>query len=327
MSPRHRRRWFLQFSAAASSAAAIPAIPAFAQTKTTRLVVGFPPGGPIDFVARLMAEQLGRELGQQVVVENKTGANAGIAADFVAKSAPDGQTLFLTTTGAVSISPSLYDKLPYDPVRDLTPVTLVCNTDEVLVTSINNPANSVPEFIAAARQKAGGATLGSSGIGSMPHLAMELLADVTKAPLRHVPYKGVGPAIVDAIAGHIDGLFVDVPPALANIKGGKLKALGLAAPQRHPLLPEVRTLDEMGIPGVDSNNWYAIYTSKGTPAVEVERLNAALRRTLESDTVKSRLLAAGVIPAPGTPASLAALQKMDAEKWARVIKLRNIKAE
>ena len=185
----------------------------------------------------------------------------------------------------------------------------------------------MPEFIAAAKLKAGGATMGSSGIGSMPHLAMELLADVTKTQLRHVPYKGVGPAIIDAIAGHIDGLFIDVPPALANIKGGKLKALGLAAPKRHPLLPDVRTLDEMGIPGVDSNNWYAVYTAKGTPAAEVERLNAALRRTLESEGVKSRMMASGVVPAPGTPAALAALQKQDTDKWARVIKLRNIKGE
>ncbi len=318
------RRTLVQLPAAAL---ALSAAPLFAQTKITRLIVGFPPGGPIDFVARLMAEQLGKELGQQVVVENKTGANAGIAADFVAKSAPDGQTLFLTTTGPVAISPSLYEKLAYDPVRDLTPVTLVCNTDEVLVTSINNPANTVPEFIAAAKLKAGGAAMGSSGIGSMPHLAMELLADVTKTSLRHVPYKGVGPAIIDAIAGHIDGLFVDVPPALANIRGGKLKALGLAAPKRHPLLPDVRTLDEMGIPGVDSNNWYAVYTAKGTPAAEVERLNAALRRTLESEGVKSRMIASGVVPAPGTPAALAALQKQDTDKWARVIKLRNIKGE
>ena len=318
------RRTLVQLPAAAL---ALSAAPLFAQTKITRLIVGFPPGGPIDFVARLMAEQLGKELGQQVVVENKTGANAGIAADFVAKSAPDGQTLFLTTTGPVAISPSLYEKLAYDPVRDLTPVTLVCNTDEVLVTSIHNPANTVPEFIAAAKAKAGGAAMGSSGIGSMPHLAMELLADVTKTQLRHVPYKGVGPAIIDAIVGHIDGLFVDVPPALANIKGGKLKALGLAAPKRHPLLPDVRTLEEMGISGVDSNNWYAVYTSKGTPPAEVERLNAALRRTLESEGVKSRMMASGVVPAPGTPAALAALQKQDTEKWARVIKLRNIKGE
>ena len=318
------RRTLLQ---GAGAACALAAGALRAQTRTTRLIVGFPPGGPIDFVARLMADQLGKELGQQVIVENKTGANAGIAADFVAKAAPDGQTLFLTTTGPVSISPSLYEKLAYDPVRDLTPVTLVVNTDEVLVTSVNNPANTVPEFIAAAKLRSGGATMGSSGIGSMPHLAMELLADVSKAPMRHVPYKGVGPAIIDVIAGHVDALFIDIPVALGHIKGGKLKALGLAAPKRHPLLPETKTLEEMGIPGVDSNNWYAIYTSKGTPPAEVERVNAAMRRTLESDGVKSRLITSGVIPAPGTPAALAALQKADAEKWARVIKLRNIKGE
>ena len=284
----------------------------FAQTKTTRIVIGFAPGGPIDFVARLISEQLGRELGQQVIVENKVGANAGIAADFVAKSTPDGQTLFLTTTGPVAISPSLYEKLAYDPVRDLTPVTLLVNTDEVLVTASSNPANTVPEFIAAAKARSSGATMGSSGIGSMPHLAMELLADVTKTNLRHVPYKGVGPAVVDVMAAHVDAMFIDIPPALANIRGGKLKAIGIAAPKRHPLLPEVKTLEEMGIPSVDSNNWYAIYTSKGTPPVEVERINAAIRRTLESDGVKSKLIASGVVPAPGTPASLAALQKADA---------------
>ena len=299
----------------------------YAQNKSTRLVVGFAPGGPIDMVARVMSEQLGRELGHQVVVENKPGANAGIAADFVAKASPDGHTIFLTTTGAVAISPALYDKLPYDAFRDLTPVTLVVNTDEVMVASSSNPSNSVPEFIAAVKQRKEGASMASSGIGSVPHLAMELLADLTKANLRHVPYKGVAPAITDVIAGHVDGLFIDVPVALGHIKAGKLKALGIAAPRRHPLLPDTKTLDEMGLPGVDSNNWYAIYTSRGTPAAEVDRVNQAVRRTLESESVKNRLLAAGVVPAPGTPASLAALQRADFEKWSRIIKLKGIKGE
>ncbi len=278
-------------------------------------------------VARVLSEQLGRELGHQVVVENKPGANAVIAADFVAKAAPDGHTLFLTTAGAVAISPALYDKMPLDPFRDLAPVTLVVNTDEVMVASAGNPSNTVPEFIAAVKQRKEGATLASSGIGSVPHLAMELLADVTKANLRHVPYKGVAPAITDVIAGHVDAIFIDVPVALGHIRAGKLKALGMAAPRRHPLLPDVKTLDEMGLPGVDSNNWYAVYTSKGTPATEVERINQAMRRTLEAESVKSRLLAAGVIPAPGTPASLTALQKADFEKWSRIIKLKGIKGE
>ena len=301
--------------------------PAFAQAKTTRLLVGFAPGGPIDFVARVLSEQLGRELGHQVVVDNRAGANAGIAAEFVARATPDGQTIFLSSTGAIAISPALYDKLSYDPLRDLTPVSLVVNTDEVLVASSSNPANSTTEFIANARQRKDGATMASSGIGSVPHLAMELLADLTKVNLRHVPYKGVAPAITDVIAGHVDGLFIDVPVALAHIRSGKLKALGIAAPKRHPLLPDVRTLEEMGLNGVDSNNWYAIYTSKGTPAAEVDRVNQALRRTLENEIVKGKLLASGVVPAPGTPAALAALQKADTEKWARIIRLKNIKGE
>jgi tripartite-type tricarboxylate transporter receptor subunit TctC len=318
------RRLLIGFAAAA--VLAVPAA-AGAQTRTTRLIVGFAPGGPIDFVARVLSDQLGRELGHQVVVENKPGANANIAADFVAKAAPDGQTLFITTAGAVAISPALYEKLPYDAFRDLAPVTLVVNTDEVLVVSSSNPSSNVPEFIAAARQRKDGVTMGSSGIGSVPHLAMELLADVSKTTLRHVPYKGVAPAITDVIAGHVDGIFIDVPVALGHIKAGKLKALGMAAPKRHPLLPDVKTLDEMGFPGVDSNNWYAIYTSKGTPAAEVERVNQAMRRTLEAESVRSRLLAAGVVPAPGTPASLAALQRADFEKWSRVIRVKGIKGE
>jgi tripartite-type tricarboxylate transporter receptor subunit TctC len=318
-------RRFLLGSLVAAALSAAPT--AYAQTKSTRLVVGFAPGGPIDFVARVLSDQLGRELGHQVVVENKPGANANIAADFVAKAAPDGHTLFLTTAGAVAISPALYEKMPYDAFRDLAPVTLVVNTDEVLVVSSSNPSNNVPEFIAAAKQRKDGVTMGSSGIGSVPHLAMELLADVSKATLRHVPYKGVAPAITDVIAGHVDGIFIDVPVALGHIKAGKLKALGMAAPKRHPLLPDVKTLDEMGLPGVDSNNWYAIYTSKGTPAAEVDRVNQAMRRTLEAESVKPRLLAAGVVPAPGTPAALTTLQRADFEKWSRIIKLKGIKGE
>jgi len=203
----------------------------------------------------------------------------------------------------------------------------VVNTDEVLVTSVNNPANTVPDFIATARARKDGATLASSGIGSVPHLAMELLDDVTKANLRHVPYKGVAPAITDVIAGHVDGIFIDFPVALGHIRAGKLKALGLAAPKRHPLLPEIKTLEEMGIKGVDSNNWYGIFAPKGTSPADIDRLNQAIRRSLESEGVKSRLLAVGLIGAPGSPAALAALQKADFEKWAGIIKIKGIKGE
>lgn len=322
------RRMLLAYLAAfALTALALVASPALAQGKTTRLILGFAPGGPIDAVARVMAEQLGKELGQTVIVENKPGANAGIAADYVAKAAPDGLTLFMTSAGAIVISPSIYDKLPYDPVRDLAPVTLVVHTAEVLVASATNPASTAPEFIANARRAKDGATMASSGTGSVPHLAMELLADATKANLRHVPYKGVAPAITDVIAGHVDALFIDVPVALAHIRSGKLKALGIAAETRHPMLPDTRTLREQGLNGVDSDNWYAIFAPRATPPADIERIGQAVRRTLENETVKAKLLASGVEPAPTTPAQLAALVKSDSDKWARIIKLKNIKGE
>jgi len=298
-----------------------------AQNKGVRMIVGFVPGGPIDFVARVLSEQLTKEMGVSVIVENKAGSNAGIAAEYVSRSAPDGNTLFLTSTGAVAISQSLYDKLNYDPVKDLTPVSLVVNTAEVLVVSVNNSANSISEFLDQIKQRKEGGALGSSGIGSVPHLAMELFNDVTKANLNHIPYKGVSPAITDVIAGHVDGLFIDVPVALGFIKSGKLKALAIAAPRRHPMLAETKTLTEVGLNGVDSNNWYAVYAPKSTPMVEVERVGLAIKHALESETLRSKLLNSGLEPAPSSSAALAALQKQDTEKWARIIRLKNIKGE
>jgi tripartite-type tricarboxylate transporter receptor subunit TctC len=301
---------------------------AFAQTKVTRVIVAFPPGGPVDFVARTLAEQLGKELGHQVIVENKAGANGAIAAEFVSRAAPDGNTLWLTSVGAVAINPALYDKLAYDPQRDLTPVSLVVNNVEVLVVGANAPYNTGAEFVAAARQqKAAPLTMASSGTGSVPHLAMELLNDAAKINLLHVPYKGAAPAITDVIAGHVNGFFGDIPGLIGHIKGGKLKPIGIAASRRHPLLPDVKTFAEMGVPGVDSDNWYALFASRGTPAAEIDRVNQAVRRTLGSEAVKSRLLASGAEPAPSTAAELSTLLKNDSTKWARVVKAKNIKPD
>lgn len=302
-------------------------LPVFAQGNITRLVVAFPSGGPVDFVARAIGEQLGRELGHQVIVENKAGANGAIAAEYVARSAPDGQTLWLTSVGAVAINPPLYEKLPYDPVRDLAPVSLVVNNVELLVVNPANAANTGAEFVANARQQAKGATMASTGIGSVPHLAMELLADATKAKLLHVPYKGAAPAITDVVAGHVDGFFGDIPGLIGFVKAGKLKPIGIAAPKRHPLLPEIKTFEEMGISGVDSDNWYALFASKATPAGDIERLNQAVRRTLGNEAVASKLMASGAVPAASSPAELATLLRNDTAKWTRVIKAKNIKPE
>ena len=301
--------------------------PALAQAKTTRLVVAFPPGGPVDFVARTISEQLGKELGMQVIVENKAGANGAIAAEFVARSTPDGNTLWLTSVGAVAINPPLYEKLPYDPVRDLAPISLVVNNLELLVVGASNPASTGAEFIANAKLKKEGATMASSGTGSVPHLAMELLADATKANLVHVPYKGAAPAITDVIAGHVDGFFGDIPGLVGFIKAGKLKPIGIASPKRHPLLPDVKTFKEMGIAGVDSDTWYALFASKATPQVDIDRLNLAVKRTLTNEAVRTKLLVSGAEPSASSPAELALLLKNDTAKWGKVIRDKKIKPE
>ena len=319
------RRAALKTLVAALVLACAPSV--FAQDKVTRIVVAFPPGGPVDFVARTLGEQLGKELGQQVIIENKAGANGAIAAEYVSRSAPDAHTLWLTSVGAVAINPSLYEKLPYDPVRDLTPVTLVVRNVEVLVVNPSAPYNTGAEFVAAAKASQQPLTLASSGTGSVPHLAMELLADASKTKLLHVPYKGAAPAINDVLAGHVNGFFGDIPGLIGFIKAGKLKPIGLAASKRHPLMPDVKTFAEMGVAGVDSDNWYAMYAAKGTPAADVDRMNQALRRTLDNEAVKSRLMASGAEPAPSTPAELVALQKSDAAKWSAVVVGKKIKPD
>ena len=298
---------------------------ASAQNKVTKVLVAFPPGGPVDFVARTISEQLGKELGQTVVVENKPGANGAIAADALMKAPADGQTLWLTSVGAVAINPALYPNLPYDPVRDLAPVSLVVNNVELLVVHPNAPANSPQEFIQWSKQK--NVTMASSGTGSVPHLAMELLADATKTDLTHIPYKGAAPAITDVIAGHVDGFFGDIPGLMSHIRSGKLKAVGIASTRRHPLFPDIKTFQEIGVGGVDSDNWYALFTHKGVPSADLERINQAVRRTLTNETVRTKLITSGAEPAGSTPSDLALILKNDLTKWGRVIREKKVKPD
>ena len=276
-------------------------------------------------MARTISEQLGKELGQTVVVENKPGANGAIAADALMKAPADGQTLWLTSVGAVAINPALYPNLPYDPVRDLAPVSLVVNNVELLVVHPNAPANSPQEFIQWSKQK--NVTMASSGTGSVPHLAMELLADATKTDLTHVPYKGAAPAITDVIAGHVDGFFGDIPGLMSHIRSGKLKAVGIASTRRHPLFPDIKTFQEIGVGGVDSDNWYALFTHKGVPSADLERINQAVRRTLTNETVRTKLITSGAEPAGSTPSDLALILKNDLTKWGRVIREKKVKPD
>jgi tripartite-type tricarboxylate transporter receptor subunit TctC len=292
-----------------------------------RIVIAFPPGGPVDFVARILAQGLGEELGQSGIVDNRPGGNGAISAQAVAKAAPDGSTLWLTSAGAAVMNPALYDSLTYDMQRDFAPVSLVVNNVEVLVVNPANPATSVSELVAQSKQSPNPIPIASSGIGSMPHLAMELLADSSGAKLLHVPYKGAAPAITDVMGGQVSGFFGDIPGLIGFINGGRLKPLGIAAATRHPLLPEVRTLDEQGIRGVESNNWYALFAPAKTPLARIEQLNAAVRRVLTSDSYRKRLLESGAEPMPTSPGDLAALVRADTAKWGRIIRDKRIKGE
>ena len=319
------RRSIVAAAAALSGLAASGA--ALAQGRTMRIVVSFPPGGPVDFVARALGEQLGKELGLTVIVENKAGANGAIGAGEVVRATPDGSTLWITSVGAAAINPALYDKLAYDMQRDFVPVSLVVNNVELLVTAAADPSKDAAEFVAAAKRRREPTPMASSGIGSIPHMAIEQLADATGAPLLHVPYKGAAPAITDVMSGQVAGFFGDVAGLIGHVRGGKLKSLGLASAQRHPALPDVKTLAELGIPGVDTNNWYALFAPAKTPPAVVAEINAAVRRALEAPALRDKLLHSGTEPAPSTSQELSALLRRDTDKWAKLIRDKKIKAE
>lgn len=300
--------------------------PALAQTNTTRIIVAFAPGGPVDSIARIVANPLAKELGRNVIVENKPGANGAIGAQEVMKSVADGTTLWITSVGAAAINPSLYEKLPYDMVKDFSPVSVVVNNVELLVINPKDKANNAVEFVANAKATKD-TPMASSGVGSIPHLAIEQLADATGAHFLHVPYKGAAPAISDVMGGQVAGFFGDVPGLIGHVKSGRLKPIGLASSTRHPALPDVKTFEEQGLKGIDTNNWYAIFVSSKTSPDNVARLNKALKTVLESPETRGKLIALGAEPAPSTPEALAALLKSDTEKWAKLIKAKGIKGE
>ena len=293
-------------------------------SKPIRIVVGFPPGGPADYTARLLADKLPALLGANAIVENRVGANATIGADYVAKSPPDGHTLFLTTCGAMAISPHVGAKLPYDPLRDFTPIAHVVNAYSTLAVHPSLPVKNAKEFVALARARKGQITMASTGIGSIPHLAQELLKASAKIDLVHVPYKGAGPVLTDAVGGQISSLVLDVTPLLPYIKAGKLRALGIAGDKRVPLLPEVATLEEQGFKNVEAPNWYAIFAPAKMPRAIVDRLNDAVRKAIAMADVRECLISTGADPVSSSPEQLADLLNRDYAKWGKLIREKNI---
>ena len=312
------------------AAAALALAPlGFAQTsgKPIRIVSSFSPGGPVDFVARTLAEQLGRELKRTVIVENKPGANGALGAMETLRSEADGSTLWITSVGAAAINPTLVPKLSYNTQRDFAPVSLVANNVEVLVVNAKEPVSDAADFIKAVKAGKDATPMASSGSGSIPHLALIQLEESTGARFLHIPCKGMAPAFSDLMGGQVKGVFADVPAIMAQVQGGRLKAIGIAASKRHPSLPDVKTFEEQGIKAVDTNNWYALFVSAKTPAAVVEQLNKAVRAAVADPEVNAKLLKGGAEPRSSTPQELAALLKADTDKWAALIKARNIKAE
>lgn len=301
----------------------------FAQgsNKPMRIVLSFSAGGPVDFVARTLADQLAKDLKRTVIVENKPGANGALGALDALRSEADGNTLWVTSVGAAVVNPILNEKAGYDTRRDFAPVSLLANNVEVLMISSKEPARDAAEFVAAVKGQKESTPMASSGSGSIPHLAMIQLEEATGAHFLHVPYKGMAPAFTDLMGGQVRGMFADVAASLAHVQGGRLKAVGIAANKRHPSLPNVKTFEEQGIKAVDTNNWYAAFVSAKTPPAVVEQLNKAVRAAITNPEVSAKLLRAGAEPKASSPQELAAVLNADTVKWSALIKSRNVKAD
>ena len=295
-------------------------------SRPVKFILPFPPGGGTDILGRVIAERLSASLGQPVVTENRGGAGGNVGAEAAAHSAPDGYTILLVAP-TVAISPSLYSKLNYDPVKDLAPISLVATVPNVMITNPSVEAKNLQEFIALARSRPGAMNYGSGGAGTSNHLAGELFNIVTGAKLVHVPYKGVNLAMQGVLAGEIQLVFIGIPAALPHIKAGKLRALALVAPQRSPALPEVPTVAEAGLKDFEVTTWYGIMTPAGTPRRIVSRLNAELVKIMHTPDVKERLAGMATDPLTSTPEEFAAYLKQEIAKWGDVVRKAHLKAD
>jgi tripartite-type tricarboxylate transporter receptor subunit TctC len=296
-------------------------------SRAIRMVVAFPAGGPTDFVARLLAEKLKPLIGQTVIVENRAGANGVIGAEYVARAEPDGTTLFLTTVGAVAITPHLMAKVPYDPSRDFAPITLVVRNTTILVVKSDKPVASAKELAALAAQNPGAVAVASTGSGSTPHLALELYQAAAGVKFLHVPYRGAAPALTDLLGGQVQGMFADALALMSQIEGGKIRPLGAASDNRNAALPDVPTLAEQGYPDTNADNWYGLLAPARTPAPVIAKLHDAVVTALAAPDMREKLIRSGAIPAPTSTAEFAKLMRDELARWGRVVREKNIKAD
>jgi tripartite-type tricarboxylate transporter receptor subunit TctC len=294
--------------------------------KPVTIVVGFEPGGGTDTTARILQKPLGDQLGQQVIVENRAGAGGNIAVDYVAKAAPDGYMLVLANVGALAVNPHIL-KTPYDPLRDLTPISMAAVFANVLVVQPSLPVNSVADYVKFAREKQAGVTYASSGIGSAGHLAGELLKGMAKINLLHVPYKGGGPAMQGFLGGQVDSFFATPISSISQIRGGKARAVATTGSKRAALMPEVPTVAESGYPGYEALNWYGFLGPAKMPKELVERWNRELVKALANPEAVAQLHKTGVEPHSSTPAEFGKYIEREYHTWGKVVKEAGIKAQ
>jgi tripartite-type tricarboxylate transporter receptor subunit TctC len=304
---------------------------AFAQSwpaKPVRLVVAYPPGGGIDVMARQIAERLTGAWGQPVVVENKPGANTIVATDSVAKSAPDGYTVLMTTDATFSINPHLYANLPYDPQRDFIPVTMLVLLQQLLVAHPSLPANTLDELISLARAKPGSINYASYGSGSQPHLAGEMLKNKAGIDLVHIPYKGISLAVPAVMAGEVQLTFAGIATSMAPLKSGRIKAIAIGGTQRSPLLPQVPTFAELGYPEVETHAWFGLFLPAGSPREAVSHLYQDTKKVLDDPEFRQKqLIDRGYEVVGSAPEEFAAYIRKDSESRARAVKISGAKAE
>ncbi|MGZ5045825.1 MAG: Bug family tripartite tricarboxylate transporter substrate binding protein [Usitatibacter sp.] len=295
--------------------------------KPVHIVVPFAAGGPTDVVARVLAPMLSASMKRPVIVENKVGATGGIGAVFVAKAQPDGDTLLLATSSIFAASPNLSTKLPYDPVNDFAPISLIATIENILVVNPEVPAKDVRELVAYAKANPGKLTYASSGIGSTYHLGAELFASQTGIRMTHIPYKGAAPAIQDVLAGHVQVMFDNMSSAIPNMKAGRVRALGVASLTRYPALPDVPTIAEQGVPGYETTIWLGLFAPAATPPAVLQRLQREVGEAVDSADYRDKLAAIDMQPRASTSRELAGYLKADLAKWAKVVKEADIKPE
>ena len=313
-------RFMLLCISVAISCVAVPAHGQEYPTKTIRMLNPLPAGGPTDILGRIIAQPVSEALGKQIVTDNRPGAAGNIAAEMAAKAAPDGYTLFIAGVGNFAVNVTLFSKLPYDPLKDFAPVVLSASVPLILVTHPTLPVKSVKEFIALMKAKPGQFNYASAGPGSPQHLTAELFKFMAKVEMTHIPYKGSGPAITDLVGGQIPFAFESMIPVLPHVKSGRLRALAVSSAQRSPVMPDVPTVAESGVPGFESIAWYGVVAPAGTSKEIIAKLNAEMVRIANLPDIKQRLIEMGSPPVAGTPEQFGNLIKSEIPKWGKVVK-------